>query len=58
MPDLRPGQVPANWTQRAAGYEQDRDDEPLVAGWAGKAIGEAFTESEIDAFFQSKTIEI
>ncbi|MDH1274100.1 type IV secretion system DNA-binding domain-containing protein [Stenotrophomonas sp. GD03937] len=58
MPDLRPGQVPAMWTRRAAGYEQDRDDEPMVAGWAGKAIGEAFTEREIDAFFQSKTIEI
>lgn len=58
MPDLRPGQVPAKWTQRAAGYEQDRVEVATSAGWGGKAIGEAFTEREIDEFFPTKTIEI
>ena len=58
MPDLRPGQVPAKWTQRAAGYERDLVEETTSASWGGKAIGETFTEREIDEYFQTKTIEI
>lgn len=52
MPDLRPGQIPAKWTKQAGGLEKERPEERASATWAGKAMGEAFNEQEIDSMFQ------
>lgn len=40
MPDKRPGQVAADWTTRAAGFEPSREEEQVHPALVGKAMGE------------------
>lgn len=47
MPDKRRGQVPAAWTQRAAGFEPERPEEEVHAALAGKAMGEALDADSV-----------
>lgn len=51
MKDKRDGQVPAAWTQRAAGFEPARADATENPTLAGKPMGEAFNEQEIADLF-------
>lgn len=51
LPDRRPGQVPARWTQRPAGFEPERPEDVVASTLAGKPMGEAFDAQEISSLF-------
>ncbi|MBJ6984039.1 type IV secretion system DNA-binding domain-containing protein [Luteimonas sp. MC1750] len=51
MPDLRKGQVAAEWTKRPAGFEREPVKDKVETTLSGKEMGQSFSAEEIDDLF-------